>query len=385
MKQLSGNFYYREHANQDPRWMRGQLTITEDGYFGSFREDLTVQGDYFLPGFCDVHCHIGFVAVGQLATPQEALAQAEADRDCGILAIRDCGNLEYAPGILGNRALPPIIRCGRHIARPKRYMRLLPIEVENLNDLPQVMASQAEQSDGWVKIVADWIDRSNGADSDLDPLWPTKILKEGIAAAHQVGARVTAHAFSHKAIAGLLEAGIDCIEHGSGIDEDQAQECASRGIPVTPTLLQVELFDEFAAQAGKKYPIYAATMQKMWERRREHFVMLHDAGVQLLPGTDSGGYQPHGELGRELMLWERGGVSASEIIDFATWRVRDFLGIAAIELGARADYLRYSSDPTGDLMRALSPEKVALLGREFPSSTSVSRDNSLRISTKGAV
>lgn len=365
MKLLSGNFYYREEARQAPRWVRGQLSITEDGYFGEFTAADNAGGDYFLPGFCDVHCHIGFAAVGQIATPQEALAQAQADRDCGILAIRDCGNLEYASGILDNPALPPIIRCGRHIARPKRYMRLLPIEVENLGDLPQVMAKQAEQSDGWVKIVADWIDRSQGADSDLDPLWPTEILHEGIAAAHQAGARVTAHAFSHKAIAGLLEAGIDCIEHGSGIDEEQAQECVRRGIPVTPTLLQVELFKQFAAQAGKKYPVYATTMQQMWEQRREHFAMLHAAGVQLLPGTDSGGYQPHGELGRELALWERGGVSPREISDLATWHARDYLRIGAIEPGARADYLRYSSNPADDLVRATKPEKVALLGQEF--------------------
>lgn len=371
MKLLSGNFYYRKQASKAPRWVRGQLSITEDGHFGTFKADATADGDYFLPGFCDVHCHIGFAAVGQLATPQEALAQAEADRGCGILAIRDCGNLEYAPGILGNPALPPIIRCGRHIARPKRYMRLLPIEVENLSDLPQVMVAQAQQSDGWVKIVADWIDRSKGADSDLDPLWPTEILKEGIAAAHQEGARVTAHAFSHKAIAGLLDAGIDCIEHGSGIDSEQAQECVRRGIPVTPTLLQVELFNQFAAQAGKKYPVYAATMQQMWEQRREHFAMLHQSGVQLLPGTDSGGYQPHGELGRELSLWERGGVSPHQIIDFATWRARDYLGIGAIEPGARADYLRYSSNPAGDLARATKPEKVALLGKEFSPAAAV--------------
>lgn len=372
MKLLSGNFYYREEAKRVPRWVRGQLTITEDGRFGGFREDNSTGGDYFLPGFCDVHCHIGFAAVGQIATPQEALAQAQADRDCGILAIRDCGNLEYAPGILGNPKLPPIIRCGRHIARPKRYLRLLPLEVETLSDLPQVMAAQAQQSDGWVKIVADWIDRSNGAESDLDPLWPTEILKEGIAAAHQVGARVTAHAFSHKAIAGLLEAGIDCIEHGSGIDSVQAQECARRGIPVTPTLLQVELFNQFTAQAGKKYPVYAATMQQMWEQRREHFAMLHQSGVQLLPGTDSGGYQSHGDLGRELSLWERGGVSPHEIIDFATWRARDYLGIGALEPGARADYLRYSSDPTGEAARATKPEKVALLGQEFSPAAAVS-------------
>ena len=99
--------------------------------------------------------------------------------------------------------------------------------------------------------------------------------------------------------------------------------------------------------------------------------MLHQSGVQLLPGTDSGGYQPHGELGRELRLWERGGIETCEIIDFATWRARDYLGIGALEPGARADYLRYSSDPTSETTRATKPEKVALLGQEFSSAAAV--------------
>ncbi|BDZ61470.1 hypothetical protein GCM10025873_12610 [Demequina sediminis] len=112
-------------------------------------------------------------------------------------------------------------------------------------DLPAVMAEEARAGDGWVKIIADWIDRDAG---DLTPLWPAGVLAEGIAAAHEAGARVTAHTFATESIDALLDAGIDCIEHGTGMTADHMAEAAARGIPVVPTLLQVANFEGYAAQ-----------------------------------------------------------------------------------------------------------------------------------------
>ena len=121
------------------------------------------------------------------------------------------------------------------------------------------------------------------------PLWDPAVLTDAVAAVHEAGARIAVHAFSHRVIDSLIEAGVDDIEHGSGIDANQAREIAARGIAVTPTLRQVELFKDFAAQAGAKYPVYAATMQAMYDERRSHFEMLVDSGVLLLMGNRLGG------------------------------------------------------------------------------------------------
>jgi len=68
-----------------------------------------------------------------------------------------------------------------------------------------------------VKLVGDWIDRSVG---DLAPLWSDDVLRAAIAAVHDEGVRVTAHVFSEDALPGLIAAGIDCIEHGTGLTDD---------------------------------------------------------------------------------------------------------------------------------------------------------------------
>ncbi|PZM50220.1 amidohydrolase, partial [Salmonella enterica subsp. enterica serovar Derby] len=105
---------------------------------------------------------------------------------------------------------------GRHIARPKRYIRNYAAEVDPENLVAEV-DRQARSGDGWVKLVGDWIDRDEG---DLAPLWPADIAQAAIDRAHELGARVTAHCFSEEAPAQLVEAGIDCIEHGTGLTDE---------------------------------------------------------------------------------------------------------------------------------------------------------------------
>lgn len=126
--------------------------------------------------------------------------------------------------------------------------------------LPTVLVPTVRFSDGWVKIVGDWIDRSAGADSNLVLLWDPAVLTDAVAVVYEAGARITAHAFSHHVVDSFTEAGADDIGHGSGIDTDQVNEITARGITVTPALCQVEPFKDLAARAGAKYPVYAVTV-----------------------------------------------------------------------------------------------------------------------------
>ena len=324
---------------QRPEWTRGSWAI-EDGRVARLgrpgRAD--VRG-YAVPGMVDCHCHIGITDGGGSVGEAVQREQAAATLASGVTLVRDCGCPVDNSWLARQGSGPSLdfIHCGRHVARPMRYIRGLAVEVEDERDLPRVLADQASRSDGWVKLVGDWIDRSKGADSDLDPLWSLPVLRDAVAAAHEAGARVAVHAFSHSAIDDLIEAGVDDIEHGSGIDADQADEIARRSVLVAPTLAQVALFDSFADQAGAKYPVYAATMRAMHEERREHFAMLADSGVRLVSGVDSGGYQKHGSIVNELALWQEAGMDPARVVDTATWGTRAALGRPALTEGGAAD------------------------------------------------
>lgn len=319
-----------------------------------------VEG-WVVPGLVDVHCHIGLGPDGATTTA-EAERQALADRATGVLLVRDAGSPSDTRWIDDRPDLPRVLRAGRHLARPRRYLPHFAEELDDVAALPDAMARNARAGDGWVKLVADWIDRSEGADSRVRPLWPADVLADGVAAAHEAGARVTAHAFSHEAIGPLLDAGIDCIEHGTGMDRDQIAEAARRGIPVTPTMIQVDNFASFAAAGAARFPRYADQMQGMWERRDEQVRAFHEAGIRLLPGSDAGGAIPHGTLPLELARWVAGGIPAAEVIASATWRARDFLGVPALAEGSSADLVVYDDDPRRDIGALGRPRAVVLRG-----------------------
>ncbi|MDO5494193.1 MAG: amidohydrolase family protein [bacterium] len=324
---------------------------------------VTLEG-YVLPGLVDVHCHIGLGEDGGVSR-EESERQALVDRATGVLLIRDAGVPVDTRWVDDLEDLPRIIRAARHIARPKRYIRNYAVELENVADLPEEMARQARAGDGWVKIVADWIDRSLGADAVITPLWPAEVLREGVAAAHENGARVTAHTFSHAAMDDLLDAGIDCIEHGTGMDADHIAEAARRGIPVTPTLLNIDQFTSYAAAGAAKFPAYAEQMMGMYERREEQVRAFVEAGVQLLPGSDSGGVLEHGIMPAELLRWQEAGIDPARVIEFATWQARRFLGAGALGEGEPADFVVYPADPRGDVAVLAQPAAVVLRGKKL--------------------
>ncbi|EPD29352.1 amidohydrolase family protein [Gleimia europaea] len=349
-------------------WVYGTFEV-RDGriyrlQYGAERPGVANDFDdvWVTPGLVDVHCHIGIGPQGQTAGAS-MLAQAHANRDAGVLLVRDCGVIGDNSWISGRHDTLTILRAGRHIAKHKRYIRGYAIETSDAQ-LPAVMQEQARAGTGWVKVVADWIDRTNGVDSDLDPLWDTQALKEGVIAAHEVGARVTVHSFSEKAIDGLLEARVDCIEHGTGMRVEHAQEAAQMGIAITPTLMQVALFPQFAQAGQGKYPVYAQTMSDLWARHEATLASFVDAEVQLLPGTDAGGYQKHGQVAREVAMWRSMGLTPSQIIDLATWKARAYLGVPGLHEGAEADLVMFDADPREDIEVLQRPKQVLYRGVE---------------------
>ena len=90
--------------------------------------------------------------------------------------------------------------------------------------------------------------------------------------------------------------------------------------------------------------------------------MLLSAGVLLLQGTDSGGYQEHGTISGELDLWSRWGAPAQAIIDASTWVSQRYLGRPGLVEGADADLLLLDEDPRTDPLALARPSAVYVGG-----------------------
>ncbi|UGY90688.1 amidohydrolase family protein [Streptomyces gobiensis] len=321
------------------------------------REVSTLAG-WTLPGLVDAHCHVGLDAHGAVdeATSEK---QALTDREAGTLLIRDAGSAADTRWIDDREDLPRIIRAGRHIARTRRYIRNYAHEIEPA-DLVAYVRQEARRGDGWVKLVGDWIDREAG---DLSPCWPRDAVEAAIAAAHEEGARVTAHCFAEDSLRDLVEAGIDCVEHATGLTEETIPLFAERGVAIVPTLVNIATFPRLADGGEVRFPRWSAHMRRLHKRRYDTVRSAYDAGIPVFVGTDAGGSLAHGLVAAEVAELVKAGIPALDALSATTWGARGWLGRPGLEEGASADLVVYESDPRADVRVLAGPRRVVLRGR----------------------
>ncbi len=318
----------------------------------------TVAEGWIVPGLVDAHNHLG-MDDGGAVDETETEEQAIADRDSGALLLRDCGSPADTRWVHERDDLPRLIRCGRHLARTRRYIRNYAHEIEP-DELPEYAAREARGSDGWVKLVGDWISRDDG---DLTPSFPAEAVAAAITTAHEHGAKVTAHCFGADSLGPLLDAGIDCIEHGTGLTAEHLEQMVAHRVALVPTVLQTDKFPEYVDAARAKFPAYAATMERLHGQRRDVLMAAYDAGVELYVGSDGGGTARHGCLDEEIVAMVDIGLPAEYVLGAASWRGRAWLGHnATLEEGAPADFVVYPRDPIADLSVLREPTCVVLRG-----------------------
>lgn len=315
-----------------------------------------INRGWILPGLVDAHCHSGLGHDGYSAA--QVRGDLEVDRDAGITIVRDCGSPIDTTWVNDEDDLPRIISCARHIARPKRYIPGIAIEIDP-DDFVAEVERQVSAGDGWVKIVGDWIDRGRG---DLAPLWTLDQLTAGMQRAHELGARVTAHTFSEEALPDLVRSGIDCIEHGTGVTDEVIDMMVENKTALVPTAINIANFPDFAAAAGK-YPVYAEHMLALHAAMPSRIAAAYEAGIPIYAGTDAGGSIKHGRLDDEIRALNGIGLTKADAVGAASWRARNWLGLRGIEEGAEANFTCYDANPLEDLNAFAHPTVIVLRGR----------------------
>jgi imidazolonepropionase-like amidohydrolase len=316
---------------------------------------------FILPGLVDAHCHLGIRnGGGSIESADEARSAAAIDRSAGVLTIRDAGSPFPYPQLDHELEIPRLIRAGRHVAPVRRYMRDIGVEVEAAQ-LAVTMKEQAAAGNGWVKLVGDWIDRDVG---DLAPAWNIDAMAVAVSAAHAAGARVAVHTFSEEAVAAMVRAGVDSVEHGTGLAMDDIAEMARRGTALVPTMINIETFDDIANQAAGKFPGYADHMRRLKRSFPAVVAAAHEAGVPIYVGSDAGSGIPHGNAPQEMiLLHEKAGMSTMDALAAGSWQARAWLGFPGLVDGGLADCVVYADDPRLDLRALLAPQVIVLRGR----------------------
>ena len=220
-----------------------------------------------MPGLVDVHCHIGLGADGPVDRAT-AEAQALADRDAGTLLDPRRGvPRRHRVGARARRPAAPAAgrpppRPPQAVPAPLRARAVRPRRAARRGRRGGAHAATAGSS--WSR---DWIDRDLGPDADLRPLWPDDVLADAVAAAHAAGARVTAHTFATEALPGLLAAGVDCLEHGTGLTPDARRRGGPARDPGDGDAPAGRPVRRDRGAGRHRFPVYAARMRRMHARR----------------------------------------------------------------------------------------------------------------------
>jgi imidazolonepropionase-like amidohydrolase len=160
----------------------------------------------------------------------------------------------------------------------------------------------------------------------------------------------------------MVKAGVDSVEHGTGLTLDLIDEMARRRTALVPTMINIRTFGKIADSARGKFDDYADHMLAMRDRFPSVVLAAHEAGVPIYVGTDAGGGIRHGLAAEEMLYLHEAGIPAIDVLAAASWNAREWLGFAGLVEGGVADLVVYEADPRADLRVVRAPHRIVLRG-----------------------
>jgi imidazolonepropionase-like amidohydrolase len=187
--------------------------------------------------------------------------------------------------------------------------------------------------------------------SSENPQMTLEEIQAVVAAAHDYGFTVAAHAHGAEAIRRAVLGGVDSIEHGTFMDADDMKLMKAHGTWYVPTIIAGQYVMEKAKQgwyppqvarkAEEVGPVIMATAGKAYK-----------AGVKIAFGTDSGVF-PHGDNAKEFAYMVQAGMPPMFALQAATTHAAELLHksdqFGRIAVGRGADVIAVPGNPLEDI------------------------------------
>ncbi|MDB5974082.1 MAG: amidohydrolase family protein [Nevskia sp.] len=193
------------------------------------------------------------------------------------------------------------------------------------------------------------LDESRSADN---PQLTEEEIKAVVAAAHDYGFTVAAHAHGAESIRRAVVGGVDSIEHGTFMDEQDMKLMKERGTWFVPTVIAGETVTAKAQIAGYFPPQVALKAAAVGPKILDTLSRAYKYGVKIAFGTDAGVY-PHGDNAQEFAYMVQAGIPAIETIRAATVNAAELLKhadtLGQLAPGYAADLIAVKGDPLQDV------------------------------------
>ncbi len=193
------------------------------------------------------------------------------------------------------------------------------------------------------------LDESSSGDN---PQLTLEEIKAVVSTAHDYGFTVAAHAHGAEAIRRAVIGGVDSIEHGTFMNDQDMRLMKEHGTWYVPTIIAGTFVARMSKVPGYYPPQVAAKAAAIGSQILATAGRAYRAGVKIAFGTDAAVY-PHGENAYELELMVQAGMPRMFVLQAATMHSAQLLkkdkDLGSVTAGKFADLIAVAGNPLDDI------------------------------------
>jgi imidazolonepropionase-like amidohydrolase len=362
----------------------GKITSVGDGFQAPEGYTVVEMGatSTCLPGLMDVHVHLQSQStlhpnpyehnsLNYTEMAVRSTVYARRTLMAGFTTVRDVGDRQFGAVALRNQINngwvigPRIYACGPSIGSTGGHtdytdglrmdMQGDPGPMDGIINGPveaeKTIRYHYKQNVDAIKLVASGgvqdasrsVDNAQFSQEEMDVLVKTS---------HDYGFVVAVHAHGNEAIRRSVLAGVDSVEHGTFMSDENMKLLKEHGTYYVPTMSAATFVSEKAKIPGAYSAAVIPKALAVGPKIRDTVHRAYQVGVKLAYGTDIGVF-PHGQNYLEFALLQSAGIPSMYALQMATITDATLLKhqneLGSITAGKIADIVTVPGDPLTDI------------------------------------
>jgi imidazolonepropionase-like amidohydrolase len=306
----------------------------------------------------------------------------------GVGAVRDAGD-KHGVGLalaaeakcsVGHLATTPYIDSpGAAIHHRGRYGAFMGQPLEDHDSSADCVAARVAAGADRIKLLVSGIINFKVGQVTTPPQMSIEEVREIVAAAKQHGRQTFAHASGTEGVEHSIEGGVNTVEHGFFITEEQLRKMRDRQIAWVPTFAPVQLQIDRAKDLGWSDEI-VGHLKRIIDAHQKMLRRARELGVTMVAGSDAGSCGVPHALGllQEMHQMEQAGLPAMAVLKSATSTSAATLAfpekIGRIAPGYRSRFILTRHDPLETVANLQKDKTIFFDGQRVTCDADMSAD-----------